>query len=39
LSSGATIVANVDETDVGNGDRVNTGAETGPEAGATSNHK
>jgi hypothetical protein len=39
LNAGATIVSNVDETDVGNGDRINTGTEAGPATGATRKNK
>ena len=39
LNAGATIVSNVDEASVGNGDRVDTGATPGPATGAARKHK
>jgi multidrug efflux pump subunit AcrA (membrane-fusion protein) len=39
LNAGATIVSNVDQASVGNGDRIDTGATPGPAAGATRKHK
>ncbi len=39
LNAGATIVANVDDVNVGNGDKVNTGPVASPEPGATRKHK
>lgn len=39
LNAGATIVSNVDQASVGNGDRVDTGATPGPATGTTRKHK
>jgi multidrug efflux pump subunit AcrA (membrane-fusion protein) len=39
LNPGATIVSNVDQASVGNGDRVDTGATPGPATGTTRKHK
>jgi multidrug efflux pump subunit AcrA (membrane-fusion protein) len=39
LHAGATIVSNVDQASVGNGDRIETGNQTSPQAGTTRKHK